>query len=381
MAGLAQRRQTKSLDETLRSQMPVLDGIRGLAILVVVAHRFDVLPDPVSLPARALSAFLESGWIGVQLFFVLSGFLITGILLDTRGQRGYYRSFLMRRVLRIFPIYYLVLFGAFVAAPLVLGHPIAGHQHQLWLWLYISNLVEPFGMAVAAFPHFWSLAVEEQFYLVWPFVVGWTRTRTLVIVCAGVIAVAFVSRIVVRALGNDGEAAYFLTFCRFDALALGALAALGVRTPSVVEWLARHQKAIGWGTLALLVAGGAGTHRYQRIGLWSQIFGYSILAWASAVLIVLGVLQQVSGGWLARVLSFAPLRSLGKYSYAMYIFHALLHLELGGPWMAQHHPHPTLLQGVIYLMVMGFFSYSVAVASYHLIEKYFLRLKSRFSVR
>src|SRR5438045_445958 len=122
----------------LPRHMPTLDGVRGLAILIVVMHNLSLLTEPHGLAAQLLASWLDRGWVGVQLFFVLSGFLITGILLDTRKADNYYRAFLGRRLLRIFPLYYAVLFGAFVVTPLV-AHPIDGHEHQIWLWTYLGN--------------------------------------------------------------------------------------------------------------------------------------------------------------------------------------------------------------------------------------------------
>src|SRR5437868_4964541 len=167
-----------TLRERVRGQMPALDGLRGIAIVLVLMHQFDLITSP-----HAIDVAFDAGWIGVQLFFVLSGFLITGGLLDTRDQHGYFRGFFVRRVLRIFPLYYAALVATLIAG-----------NTSIWLWTYLSNF-----RPHPALPHFWSLAVEEQFYLVWPFVV-WLAGRRGVIAVGGVMVIAaIVARVVIRA--------------------------------------------------------------------------------------------------------------------------------------------------------------------------------------
>src|SRR4051794_26430990 len=114
--------------KALAGHLPSLDGVRGLAILLVLAHNFNVLPGDEGGIARVIALATNAGWIGVQLFFVLSGFLITGVLLDSRGAPNYYQAFFGRRVLRIFPLYYGTLFVAFVVLPLV-GAPAPDGRH------------------------------------------------------------------------------------------------------------------------------------------------------------------------------------------------------------------------------------------------------------
>jgi peptidoglycan/LPS O-acetylase OafA/YrhL len=369
------------LERTLRAQMPVLDALRGVAILLVLAHRFNVTTHPQSLPARVLCALMEGGWVGVQLFFVLSGFLITGILLDSRGAPSYYRSFFARRVLRIFPLYYVVLAVTFIAIPLVTGRQPAGYQHQAWLWTYLSNWVGPLGLSVAAFPHFWSLAVEEQFYLVWPFVVRVASRRALPILCSLLVVVALASRAVLCALHADVEAAYVLTICRVDALALGALAAWALRVPSLAQRIDARRRALLVGSVALFVAGAVVTRGYPRPTPLTQTIGYSILAWSALAALVLGVLVQARGGRLASLLAPAALRSIGKYSYAMYIFHVLVHHELGVPLLARFgQQDPSVGVMLLYFVAMAAVTYALAVTSYHLLEKRFLDLKRYFPV-
>jgi peptidoglycan/LPS O-acetylase OafA/YrhL len=365
--------------KSLRGHLPALDGIRGIAILLVLAHNFNIASGPLSLPARAASLFMDWGWVGVQLFFVLSGFLITGILFDTRESPGYFRTFFTRRVLRIFPLYYAVLIVAFLILPHLLGHSILRSQNQVWLWLYLSNWADPFGRDVDGFGPFWSLAVEEQFYLVWPFVVRRLSPTALLKLCGGIAIVALASRILLRVYTDLNDGPYEFTICRFDALAMGASAALLLRLPNRAEWIERHQKTIGFVTAALFVAGGLITRGYPRKTAITQTFGYSVLGLVFTVFVIFAVLSQLRGGRLARILSFAPLRAVGKYSYAMYVFHTFYHAELGLPFLARHVPEPrSLTIALIYFAVMTVLTYLTALLSYHLLEKHFLALKRRF---
>jgi peptidoglycan/LPS O-acetylase OafA/YrhL len=370
---------TKTLDQVARGYVPSFDGLRAIAILAVMGHNFQFEGHAASTIGAAISRVVDWGWVGVELFFVLSGFLITGILLDTRERRGYYSNFVARRVLRIFPIYYLTLFTAFAVIPLVTGRQIEGHEHQIWLWTYLSNWVGTLGLTVAAFPHFWSLAVEEQFYLIWPLVVKRLAPKTLVIasVVLGVIALA--SRVALRVWAGDAGGPYAFTVCRMDALVLGAAAAVLLRERAIASWVDRSGVRLGLGAAALFVIGGVVTRGYPRAGLMTQTLGYSLLAVVFTVLVVLAVRAEAHGSPLARALSWAPLRSVGKYSYAMYIFHSPLHLSVGAPLFEKLHSGPVSTSlNLLYFAVMAVVTYLAGLCSYHLIEKHFLALKRHF---
>jgi peptidoglycan/LPS O-acetylase OafA/YrhL len=165
--------------------IPALDGIRGLAIVWVVLHNAtDISMAPASGVFRALGLLTHTGWIGVQLFFALSGFLITGGLLDTQRSAHYFRDFYAKRALRILPLYYGVLFALLVVVPLIPAFSASiSSEGQASLWLFTVNWTHtaPYGFA-----HFWSLAIEEQFYILWPLVV-W-RLTPLAIKCMSLVA-------------------------------------------------------------------------------------------------------------------------------------------------------------------------------------------------
>ncbi len=168
--------------DTSQQHNPVLDGVRGIAVLAVLAfHVRGPIPDLAGIAwLRYPLHLLSPLWSGVDLFFVLSGFLITNILLRARRHPHYFRNFYARRTLRIFPLYYFTLLLHYLAelwGPEALSGPGASRL-RLWYWLYAQNwLGGLYGESLRAFEHYWSLAIEEQFYLLWPLVVLATRSN------------------------------------------------------------------------------------------------------------------------------------------------------------------------------------------------------------
>ena len=364
--------------------IPALDGVRGLAILLVLAHNLN----PFSNTGRPLERWIEYdsnfGWVGVQLFFVLSGFLITGILLDTRGAPRYLRAFFARRVLRIFPLYYGVLIGGLVVLPALGLAPhrlLADSEHRVWLWVYLVNWAEPLGRGVTAFPHFWSLAVEEQFYFIWPFVVRHATPRRLLAIIGGVMLAAIGARVWVRQAGLGGEAAYMFTVCRMDALAAGAAAAALIRLPTAHAWLVGRRRQIAIGAGALFLAGLLTTGGYARTGLPDQTYGYTILAVVCAALVLLVVLDHERGrGWLGAMFGNAVLRSFGTYSYGIYLFHQFINQLIGVPLIDRMLPRGIGIKaGIAYMLAVAAASYAIAFVSFHGYEKHFLALKRYFT--
>jgi peptidoglycan/LPS O-acetylase OafA/YrhL len=192
---------------------------------------------PSSIP-RILGAPLLLGWSGVDLFFVLSGFLITGILVETRRAGNYFSSFYARRILRIFPLYMLSIFAYFsVALPLAhyFGHwQDLNNNLQMWYWLQLSNWRSAFGQDVPLLTHFWSLSIEEQFYFIWPIVVLLVRPSWLVYVCTAMILTPLGLRLAYVNKSFGWEFLHRLTPFRIDSLAVGCLIALVVRDK---KWL------------------------------------------------------------------------------------------------------------------------------------------------
>jgi peptidoglycan/LPS O-acetylase OafA/YrhL len=336
------------------------------------------------------AALARSGWCGVDLFFVLSGFLITGILLDSRGASHYFRNFYARRVLRIFPLYYGLLALVFLVGPRVsaLATPKfdALARNQLPLWFYYMNLSIAwhndfyFSAEWIEFNHFWSLAIEEQFYLGWPAVVLLCGRRALTAVCVSLIAVALLLRGVFVLSGDYISTVYALTPCRWDGLALGGLLALASRTPGWWAPLARQARLVAIACFFVL----AGLAAQWNGLIWDkpfvQIFGYSLLAILFGALIVLAVNTPVSS-IVGRAWSHSILRFFGKYSYGLYVVHPNVMEHLMGVL-----PMETWVQwsGTPTLAVLSFMGTALCLSvilawlSWHLYEKHFLKLKALF---
>lgn len=270
---------------------------------------------------------------GVDLFFVLSGFLIIGILFDARNSPSYYRTFYARRFFRIVPIYYLwiVLFLvlAWVRIPHVtlMGSADLRPQMNWGIWrhfLFLQNLwfTDYAGLAAWWFGPTWSLAVEEQFYLVTPVVVRHLSKQRLLVVLASVVLGALGCRVLIhRFLAAPEWPAYAWMPCRADALALGGISALLWRDNRFRETLTRNKPSF-YGVFGVLLLGIAvlGTWFASPNGLLTQTVGYTWIASFYACLLLL-VLADTTGP-IARVARMPWLRGWGRISYCVYLIHA-----------------------------------------------------------
>jgi peptidoglycan/LPS O-acetylase OafA/YrhL len=344
--------------------MPQLDALRAFAVLAVMVHHF--LPVDRYLPTD----YLTLGLIAVRLFFVLSGFLITGILLGYRRDepKNALRRFYFRRVLRIFPIYYLTLFVALALQV----HAI--QQGALWHLTYLSNFVAPFHpewMGPAS--HFWTLAVEEQFYFVWPFIMLFTPRRHLAKVIIGTVALAVIFRAVVLwTLVVPIEAAGVFTFATLDSLGGGALLALLRYEEKLRPRIPRLMKLFliaGFAILALTTFG-----YVYKIGF--RIVYTLLTLGVSLVFVVL--IEKTSRGFNGRaksVMEHPVLLYIGKISYGLYVYHNfmlaivlyfLLKTGIGHDYRFIA-PLSTLL------------TFATAMTSWHLIERPLSQLKNKFN--
>lgn len=366
--------------------LPQLDGIRGLAVLGVIAsHLFP--GNPHSAGTSAIALLFAFGATGVDLFFVLSGFLITGILYDSLQDPHFFRKFYARRVLRIFPLYYGVLI-LYIVAGLVYG--ISWNREMWSLGLYLQNtslIAIPMAAYTGPLPlgHFWSLAVEEQFYLVWPLLVYLTRTRlNLLRICALSLVVCPLVRLECWMHGAGYFTVHNNTFCRADTLLAGAALALLLRSrvhDQVLRIAPFFVIPCILATLFLRPALPPGGGILPSFWPTFQLaFRYTLMAAGYAGLIAWSLASSIG----QRLLEVPPLRSLGKYSYGLYVLHLILFSYLQAPLKRAIAVYLTPNKGADVVLTGGLiFAISLVAAylSYHLYEKRFLRLKRFFDYR
>ncbi len=367
-------------------RVPALDGLRGLAILLVVFHNVGFEQENGFVPLLKVLYFAHAiWWVGVILFFSLSGFLITGILARSRHPGGL-SNFWMRRALRIFPLYYAFLTVVTVVLPYLVTMPAPFAnvvQYRGWYWAYLSNWSNwnP-DHCVPALGHFWSLAVEEQFYFLWPFVVLNFPDRTVLRVCVALAGVAFAARLGLRLLHFDHSAVYDFTVTRMDGLTLGAAGAIAMRSPEYARSMVAKTRPVLIGCMLAILAMWPFTRGFNCDLFWVQTVGYGVLGLFFAALVVHCVASPSS--LLARAFSARWLSWLGKYSYAIYVFHFPITRLLGPRFHTAINSPPTLsaLQAFLELQFLVWaLAILAAVVSWNLLERWCIDLKSRLPVR
>jgi peptidoglycan/LPS O-acetylase OafA/YrhL len=374
-----------------RPYYPALDGIRAIAVLLVFSAHY---------------AHFAWGWIGVNIFFVLSGFLITGILYDTRNQRHRFRNFYVRRTLRIFPLYYGVFAMLLITTPLF--HWQWSERWLLWP-CYLGNfslftyfpfirdngsmgvlsgaLGAPFLSRPAEFHlvlgHFWSLCVEEQFYLLWPLVVFTIGRRVaLMRICAVVvIALPFLRwglDAIHRTPPLPSTFLFGITFFQVDALLLGGFIALYLRGDEASN-LKLAASGIAYAMVGAAILGifyeyfvKHASYPWNITPSWVFTFGLTLVNLFAGSIVLLSLNP---GFFLNRILLLRPLRRLGQVSYGFYVFHAIP-ITLYGSFVAAHlhHLRQTSTGLLALLCTVG-----LALFSYRYFESPFLRMKGRWT--
>lgn len=352
---------------TLR-HIPQLDGIRGIAILLVIAYHSmlwklgtDVVPRSVHL----LLQTTKTGWLGVDLFFVLSGFLITRILVNTRDQPHYFRSFYARRALRILPVFWLTIISVAILYK-------ASAAYVTTCFLFVANLAFLFGIKNLYLP-FWSLCVEEHYYLIWPCVVKLVRHRVLPWICVAICIGEPLLRLYGLRIGAD---ILFVSWYRFDGLAYGSL--LGLMS---VNMTARDFRK--WGVI--LMASGVILCAVGRpFGILDRATPTgAALEFTFSEVLFLGVLSFSLGlgGRAVAVLSKGPLLWSGQLSYCLYLINLIV-FDQWDEMIRRFAParleHPTLAYFLVRVTCCVAVSFLIAGLSRKFIEQPVLRLKRFF---
>ena len=344
----------------MQRRIPQLDAVRGLAILVVMVHNTSP-----KYPILHLQQLFSDGWMGVDLFFVLSGFLITGILVDTKESEAYFKNFYVRRCLRIWPLYYSLLFFMFVVVRFLNRsefHTVLQQSSPWWAFpLFLQNFLLPISTnAAGPLGVTWSLAIEEQFYLIWPLVVRFCSRTQLRRIAVAEICISPALRYYLSLHHVD---LYTNVFCRLDGLMAGAFLALLVRSENFVPSKLLKGAWILLGTTASLAFVTEAFH-----ARWI-VFSFTALASASFIYVSLFSPRK----WLQAVMTNRFLIYTGTISYGLYLLHKIpfgmvetLHLDRL-PFL----PLPIVLVA----------SYAIAALSWNLLEKPFLNLKRFFETK
>ncbi len=371
----------------IRAYYPAFNGLRGIAILgVFICHYATFLPN---------SGFVHWCWIGVDLFFVLSGFLITGILHDSVRSKTFYRTFYERRALRILPLYYGVLCAIYLST--WIGHNVSVHGTFSLNLVYLENLALPFlnwdtqNPTVVRFLYhpahtmlelkvgvFWTLCVEEQFYLIWPLVVRHFGSRErLMRFCSVAILAVLVTRVllffVLPANLLVKGLLYTSTYTRCDELLMGAWCALWLRGVRLSRSkLRRLCYAVLLPSLGLFVVGvtlvqGGDVDHVTNAFVSTAGFTLIGLMASSVLLLSLDITHP-----FARIACLRPLQALGEVSYGVYIFHML---PLPFYIYFLKHTVSVSLFGTLGLFICFLVVYATARISLHLLEEPIMRLK------
>lgn len=396
--GLPVTGNTELTEPENRAFYPALDGLRAVAFLMVFFYH---------------EAGIPWGWSGVNVFFVLSGFLITGILYDSRNDTARARNFYVRRALRIFPLFYAVVLIVLLLNPIC-------HWQLSWYWLawpfYIGNFLPYFSSSVAidgsrlqlaafgqlrpgAIPqltfyisHFWSLCVEEQFYFVWPWIVFWVRSRkALLWICGSLIIAAPIARILSNHIAPPWMVRVNLleraTPFQLDSLLLGALVALLIRGKSrlPIYAIAKVTSAV-IGLLAMAVLATDIAHAYPNWNVgyvypeWEYTWGLTLINVLAAGVMIMALEPST---WIHRLLRVKPLRWIGRISYGAYVFHHIFHdtyfrnmalIADHVSFVAHHILFFTALFGLASTLL-------IARLSFKYLESPFLNLKERWTSR
>ncbi len=365
----------------LRPRMPELDTLRGVAVLLVLFfHAFHLSAyHATALPwANWIFAATSMGWAGVNLFFVLSGFLITGILLDTRFEPGYYRRFYTRRALRILPAYYAILIFLGIMTRTGLVDRQASWSFLGLSFVYLANVTELFGVH-SQYTVLWSLAVEEHFYLAWPAVVRRFSRRALVWTLVAIILLCPALRVFCYLRQCNYGAGY--TWLVADGLACGALLAI------VARGRVNTPRKMGRLSIALILAASVLFAAGWPWGIYlSRTLAGGALRLTGLNILFAGVLAgalALGSSHFARLVDIPVLRFFGQISYGLYLVHMLVfdavdHFS-NKLFRGLFLDHSSLLPLATRIVIGSSLSIAIAFLSRWYFEEHFLRFQDQAS--
>lgn len=342
-----------------------LDGVRGLAALMVMGfHFFQFNGFHGAVWKEIVQKVSIFGQTGVTLFFVLSGFLITRILLKTKNENDFFKIFYIRRMLRIFPLYYFFLTIYYFILPLLFHTAFIEWNKQWYFWVYLQNFAYTFNWSTIGPNHFWSLAVEEHFYFIWPMIVYFLPIRKITYTAYFLILLSFFVRV---GLLHAGYGVFYFTFTNLDALSAGALLAIKefkcgrssflaktfrlqmavLIVPTIILWIFSEGKS-----LAVIQA--------FKFPLIAFIY-YSFIGWVIAV---------GESSFLKSAFKMKPMLYAGKISYGLYVYHPIVFMYYAMYWKTGYF--------ISDFLICFISSFLIATLSYYLFESKILNFKKYF---
>jgi peptidoglycan/LPS O-acetylase OafA/YrhL len=357
-------------------RIPELDGLRGVAILLVLFYHYISLVPGERIPL--LQSIFAMGWSGVDLFFVLSGFLIGGILLDERESQNYFKAFYGRRVFRIMPLYY-VWIAIYFFIVVFLGNPETWRSVPIYaLFLQNSVRINHGVLGTAWLGHLWSLSVEEQFYLVIPLAIRYLERHRLVPLLCLAIITAPVARVLFHIhLVAHPAAQYELTICRADALAMGVLLAVAWRNDKWRAKLCRYRNLTGGPILSLLLIA------YLCLSIWQPSqYSLSMAAYGFTVidsffaLLLLSMIATPGGVWAATC-RWSFLIEMGRVSYCLYVIHQAVNVAVHET-LLRATPRADSWRAILVTALAALVAYSLATLSWKFFEHPLIRRGHRY---
>ena len=369
--------------------IPILDGIRAYAVLsVCIFHFFWVNESSLYEANRFLGTFLFKisglGLRGVELFFILSGFLITGILIDTKRSPKYFTTFYARRFLRIFPLYYFVLSISFLVLPYFIQVDAGGREiidKQVLLWTYTSNLSEFFGKGVwdgslnfPVFSHFWSLCVEEHFYILWPLLIYLASDKWLPWIMVGFVIISAISVLFTYFFRDLIPILQWTTIRYAGVLSLGGLIAWYWRRQTEFKRIAQNATKFVWYAGLLFFLFNFIPRKYQ---IQDVLSFFSSVTFFTLILII-----SLNGNRITdKLFNHKSLYFIGKISYGIYVYHGMLRPFFKNYIYDGLHTFikDGILTSVTYTIFCTLISIFIAWLSWNFLESQILKLKGRLS--
>ncbi len=345
-----------------------LDGIRALAALMVMYfHFFEWHIIGGTFINNIIQKTSLYGQTGVSLFFLLSGFLITRILLSNKNKPDYFKNFYVKRILRIAPLYYFFLLVYYYITPYFFKGEVAPIKDQIIYSTYLQNIYLTFSNGIKGPGHFWSLAVEEHFYLFWPLLVFLTSNKRLIVWLICLISFSLINRIILTSMHFE---VFYFTLTRLDDICFGSLlAVISIQYPHLIKYFKGKiimLTSLLYFLLVLILWIFTSGEKFFFV----QIFKFTFIGTIYFIFLGYSVFNK---SWLNHLFSIKPLVYLGKISYGLYVYHGLCH-----GLMIRYLPLKN-----IYLQFFLFFGLSILISalSFELFEKHFLKLKRYFNTQ